>query len=74
LADTKEKIDMGAWERAYQNLLQAQTSCFFWWLDNVEGYDKGKERMDELQRSLIAQVYEFCGKPIPPDLFRSSYA
>lgn len=67
------KTDGAAKQNSYQAILRAQSSCFFWWLNNMQGYSKGREKMDDLQRALISQSYIVRGLAVPDNLQESSY-
>ncbi|MCX5751506.1 MAG: hypothetical protein NT099_07565 [Candidatus Saganbacteria bacterium] len=66
LAQTRRELELaGGPERhpkAYEYILKAQTSCFFWWLAGVPGYDKGREEMDAIQRSYLTTALRTMGE------------
>ncbi|MBU0551617.1 glycoside hydrolase [Myxococcota bacterium] len=63
----RDKVSVQAAEAAYEHLLQAQSSDWFWWYGEPFSSDNDEE-FDALFRAHLSQVYAHLGFPAPAQL------
>ncbi|MDK2869401.1 MAG: hypothetical protein PWP39_636 [Pyrococcus sp.] len=68
LMENKDKMDSASWEKAYEYLLRAEASDWFWWYGNDQ--DSGQDySFDRYFKTYLYEIYKLAGVEPPSYLY-----